>query len=198
VRSTSADGHGIRVGGGHLGVMRPGHHLLGASAGLALATIAMWPWPQAAVAATLAALTGGGPTSPDLDQYGPWRVADRVAPDELLGHGGPMQHRGITHWWAVPVIVAAFALPPTPPGLRWVVVSLLVGWTSHLVGDFLFGMANRRCGRGRGIPMAPWWGHVGLGLRCGGWLEGLTCTLVLPVLLVWQAWTVTVQVSAGR
>ena len=127
-------------------------------------------------------MTAAGPLSPDLDQYGPWRAADRVLPDEGLGHGGPMRHRGITPWWGIPAALAPMTLL-APADWRWVMWALLAGWVSHLLGDLAFGRASR--GRGPGIPVAPWWGHVGLGLDCGGAVEAAVRALVLPVALGW-------------
>lgn len=166
--------------------MGPTHRLTGASAGLALAVALSWSPLQAAAGMTLSVLVSGGRLSPDADEYPWWHLLDRLLPDEWLGHGGPLRHRGLSHWWGLPAAVGA-AVPLVPPSLRWVVLALLAGWCSHLVGDFLFGKPDRWADRGPGIPLAPWWGHVGLGLDTGGRLELAVRALLLPAVLCWQA-----------
>jgi membrane-bound metal-dependent hydrolase YbcI (DUF457 family) len=108
---------------------------------------------------------------PDVDQRHAWGAVDDVLPDELLGHGGPMRHRGITHWWGVALAAAAAVWVLWPQWWAWAAVA---GWWSHLAGDLLVG-AESRC-RGAGIPMMPWWRHRGLGARNGGWVDR-ACTL---------------------
>ena len=175
--------------------MRGTHHLLGLSAGLSLAAASGWGWPQAATGAFLAGITAAGPLSPDMDQYRWWRRLDRWVPDELLGAGGPLQHRGLSHWWGIPAVAAV--TPVLLPGpVQWIVWCLVVGWVSHLLGDLAFGKACPFSGRGPGIPVWPWWGHVGVGLDTGGVLEGLTAALLLPAALAWQSWDLLQPVMA--
>ncbi len=152
---------------------------------LGLALTQGWPPLQTGAGVLIALAVAGGRLSPDLDQYRGWRLADKILPDEVLGHGGPMR-RGITHWWGIPLAVgiATFAVPQ---GLRWLVLSVLAGWVSHLVGDFIFGRADAFSHRGPGIPLAPWWGHVGLGYDAGGTTERITRDAVLPAVVLWQA-----------
>lgn len=156
------------------------HRMFGTVCGSACALVTGMPPVQAAAFAALAMATASGPASPDVDQYRGWRRTDRALPDEALGNGGPMQHRGITHWWAWPVL-AAVALDRVPTGaVGWIPLALLVGWISHLVGDFVFG-------RNRGIPLAPWWWHIGLGFDSGGPTEAACRWTVLPAAVVWLA-----------
>ncbi|NLT53619.1 MAG: hypothetical protein GXX79_03410 [Actinomycetales bacterium] len=162
------------------------HRLLGMSVVLGLAVAQGWSPLQAGAGTVIGLAVSGGRLSPDMDQFRGWRLADRVLPDEALGQGGPMRHRGLTHWWGLPILVAA-TVPVVPPGYRWLVLALLAGWCSHLLGDFLFGRADARSGRGPGIPLAPWWGHVGLGLDTGGGLESLVRSVVLPAAVLWQS-----------
>jgi membrane-bound metal-dependent hydrolase YbcI (DUF457 family) len=146
------------------------HHLAGFVTGAALATAAHQPAWVAVASAALASVTAGGVLSPDVDQFKVWRALDRWLPDEWLGEGGPLQHRGISHWFGWPlaaVLWAVYALPPS--GYAWAVYALIAGWASHLLLDFAFG--KRAWGRGPGIPLAPWWAHVGIGLDAGGMLE---------------------------
>jgi hypothetical protein len=172
------------------------HRLTGTAAGLSTA-IAIGATPvQILLSGALASVTAAGVTSPDIDQQGGWKLADKLLPDEWLGHGGPFRHRGLAHWWGLPVLAAWFGLPAVPDELRWFALALLVGWISHLLGDFLFGKANRRQGRGPGIPVAPWWWYLGIGLDTGGSAERFTRRFLLPgliagLLVVWavgQGW----------
>jgi hypothetical protein len=149
-------------------VNRIDHHIAGALAGLALAAHIGGPWWRQAGTVAVTTAAAGGSFSPDIDQTAVWRTLDRWIPDELLGHQGPMRHRGITHWWGV-VVALAVAASAAPPGVQWVLYSVTVAWASHLVGDWIFGAAG--WGRGAGIPWMPWWAHHGLGLRSGGLTE---------------------------
>lgn len=159
------------------------HRLLGACSGVTLGTAAGWHWPQIVAAGWLATLTAGGRLSPDVDQHWGWTLVDRLVPDEWLGNNGPLQHRGLAHWWGLPLVgfTATWSMPPT--AWVWVLHALLTGWTSHLVGDYLFGRPG--AGRGAGIPFAPWWSHRGLGLAVGGVLERVVAVL-LPLLMLGQ------------
>jgi hypothetical protein len=96
-----------------------------------------------------------------------------------------MRHRGLSHWWGIPLAVG-FAIPHLAEDVRWVLTAVVVGWVSHLIGDFVFGKRDRYAHRGPGIPLAPWWGHVGLGLDSGGSAEAAVRTFVLPTVLVWE------------
>lgn len=158
------------------------------------------PVARVAVTALMAAGTvpmSAGRWSPDIDQYKIWNRWDRRLPDEWLGAGGPMRHRGISHWWGIPAIptaglwVACHRLPLAAAvllvALAWVPVA---GFWSHLVSDFWVGaryLGGRRteaddpredwrrksaldsddAPRGPGIPLMPWWFHAGIGWRCG-------------------------------
>lgn len=165
------------------------HRLTGAAAGLAVATAYGTAPPRTVAITLIATATSAGFTSPDIDQKRGWQLADRLLPDELAGHGGPLRHRGLAHWWGLPLIIAYLASRYVPHQWLWVIGALLVGWCSHLAGDFAFGKANRRQGRGPGIPLAPWWWHVGIGLDTGGRLERLVGGLALPCVLAWQVIT---------
>ena len=170
-----------------------GHVAVGTVTGLALAATAHWtPW-QAAAATLIAPMFAAGPLSPDVDQFHAWKIADRWIPDELLGAGGPMQHRGITHWWGLGIgWVALWGV--VPAGWRWLVLVAATGWLSHLVADFVVGAASPY--RPAGIPLAPWGWHRGVGCRCGGLVERLLTVLVLPGLWIWLALSVVGVVRA--
>ncbi len=104
-----------------------------------------------------------------------------VSPDADLGWLGwipGVKHRGITHWWAWPALAAWWALHHDLGDAWWIVWALILGWTSHLLGDFIFGE------RPPGIPVLPWGVYVGLRLNSGGWVE----KIAVPVLLAAVAW----------
>jgi membrane-bound metal-dependent hydrolase YbcI (DUF457 family) len=170
-------------------MMSTTHRLTGAAAGLAVTSAAGASLTHTVVTTAIAAVTAGGATSPDLDLRRGWRTADALLPDELAGHGGPFRHRGLAHWWGLPLIAGFLAVRTVPLQGQWLVGAALIGWCSHLVGDFFFGKANRYAGRGPGIPLAPWWWHVGLGLDTGGRLEAIVRWAVLPTTLTWQVVT---------
>jgi hypothetical protein len=162
----------------------PAHHLAGFVTGAALAAHAHQPWWVAVGSACLASLTAGGVLSPDVDQFKLWRALDRWLPDEWLGEGGPLQHRGLSHWWVIPAAAAAYLYVVGGPWWAWM---LLAGWASHLVADFVIGQGWG--GREDGIPFWPWWGHIGLGGDAGGLLERWVLVPVLavagPAILTW-------------
>lgn len=163
------------------------HYLFGACSGVALGSAAGWEWPQIVAAGWLATLTAGGRLSPDVDQHWAWTFVDRLVPDEWLGNNGPLQHRGLSHWWGLPLAGFSVAWSMLPAAWAWVAYALLTGWSSHLAGDYLFGRAG--AGRRAGIPFAPWWNHRGIGLAVGGVLERVFAVL-LPFALLGQAFLV--------
>lgn len=165
---------------------RATHNLLGAASGLGLGLALGWPWWQTLASAGLASITSDGPTSPDADQFGWWKRIDRWVPDELLGKGGPMRHRGLSHFWGLPVLAALFVYFRIDPHWQWIGWGLVVGWSSHLVGDFVFGAASQY--RGAGIPWWPWWGHEGVGLKSGGRIERFVAAPLIVLGMLWMAW----------
>jgi membrane-bound metal-dependent hydrolase YbcI (DUF457 family) len=170
-------------------MMGPGHALTGLSAGIAYVAATNPPAWQAPIVIGVTALTAGGPLSPDVDHTPAWRILDRLLPDELLGDGGPLQHRGISHWWAVPA-ASGLALWWFAPAWAWLAASVVLGWTTHLAGDALFGRACPGV-RGPGIPLFGWTGHLGLGLDVDGALEHAV-VWAWPLVLAWQtAWYLT-------
>lgn len=152
------------------------HVLAGALSGLGYAAAAGLD-PAAAVATSVVA--GLASTTPDVCQRGWWRSMDRWTPDEVLGNGGPLQHRGISHWWGMPAAAWFLALPQSTGWAHLLLAALLVGVGSHLAGDFLVGKGGY--GRGPGVPLGPWFWHVGLGIDCGGVVE---TWLLRPLLLL--------------
>ncbi len=170
-------------------MMATTHRLTGAAAGLALASATAAGTLHTVGTIVIATITAAGVTSPDIDQRRGWHLADALLPDELAGHGGPLRHRGLAHWWGLPVAAAVITLHVVPGRWQWLALAALAGWTSHLFGDFVFGKASRYQGRGPGIPLAPWWWHLGLGLDTGGRLEMLVRWLGLPAVLTWQVAT---------
>jgi hypothetical protein len=143
------------------------HRLFAASTSLAVSTALGQPVWQTAAAAVIATASSAGWTSPDADQsWLSW---------------APGGHRGLTHWWVLPALGAVATAWFVPPEAAWALWALLLGWSSHLLGDFLFGE------RPPGIPVGPWWGYVGIRLDSGGGLErGLRWAM--PGILLWQVW----------
>jgi len=164
------------------------HRLAGLAAGLAVAA-QVRPEPAAAVALLVASTaTAGGVLSPDVDQYRAWHLIDHLLPDEWLGHGGPMRHRGITHFWGLPAAAAAglwLSRTAMPALVWWLAAGIVLGWAAHVAGDAVVGARSEF--RRAGVPVAPWWWHVGLGARCGGLVEDTLRWLILPAVIVWQA-----------
>ena len=153
----------------------PTHALLGAVSWLTLAgPVEHRPGWQQAAGTLLAVVVSVGP---DIDNARWWRKLDRYIPDEWVGFGGPLGHRGLTHWWGWPALLAWTAWQIPAEG-RWPILALAVGWASHLVGDLVFGITPP------GIPLAPWWAHIGLRLKVGSRKRH-------PFLNVRRAWTLS-------
>lgn len=136
------------------------HRALAAATWLATAqSLGVTGW--AAVAAVGPAVAfSAGPTSPDLDntRFAKWM-------DGLIPGPDPFGHRRLAHWWAPPL---AAALTCNRMGEGWprtLLLAACVGWLSHLLGDLVFG--KRGMGTPRGVPVAPWWWHVGVGFKVG-------------------------------
>jgi hypothetical protein len=164
---------------------RASHHLAGLTTGLALAAVYPAPLPVKAGIIAVATLTAGGGWSPDIDQTRMWGFLDRILPDEWLGEQGPMRHRGVSHFWGIPVTFAVLTYLYAPPAWSWAAYAAAAGWLSHLAGDWVYGAAGY--GRGPGIPLAPWWHHRGLGCRSGGHGEHVIARPILVLLAVYLA-----------
>lgn len=115
--------------------------------------------------------TSYGPTSPDADNTPTAKRIDAAIPDEILGGCGPLHHRALLHWWGLPAL-AYLIVDPVPGWPRLILMAAIIGWTSHILADFVFGKAG--FGTRRGIPILPWGWHVGLGLKVGGPAEKAT------------------------
>lgn len=133
----------------------PGHRVVAVAAWLGAAphlgvTV---PW-QVAAGAVVAGACGHGRLSPDMDH-------PTVAP--LLARLVPGGHRGILHWWPVPLVLlwAAFHAGV----YAWQVEAVAVAWASHIAGDAIFGE----------VPLFPrargGWYRNGVGLHTGGLVE---------------------------
>lgn len=181
----------------------PTHRLTGAATWLVVSPL-LTATPAGVLAGGVVAVvcSGGRGWSPDADQGWLWRALDRWLPDEWMGEGGPLQHRGITHWWFWPValLLVAWWLPVSltltaggwagtmPMGLPLSAVA--VGWGSHILGDFLIGAEGG--GREAGVPLGPWFWHVGLGFECDGLMERFIRWALVPAVGVLVAWQVGV------
>src|SRR5689334_5875386 len=97
--------------------MKGSHHrCVAAATWPAVATPAGLPHWQAVGGILAAVAFSSGVTSPDIDNTPAWKRLDRWIPDELLGDGGPLGHRELTHWWGIPALLAwlIWALPLGP------------------------------------------------------------------------------------
>lgn len=140
-------------------MMGPTHRLTGGLAGVGFATMAGQPPAMVVMSGIVATAASHGWLSPDVDQTKPWVAIRKALPpfcDPLLNH-----RTGLSHWWAL-VPLAWWGIAHLGPDAQWPATVLLVGWASHLVGDFLFGS----------LAVLPWGGPTfGLGLATGGALE---------------------------
>ena len=159
----------------------PTHHLTGAACALAVVYVSPTAGDglQTAAFVTVAIATSGGVLSPDVDNRSAWRA---TIGRTWSGFG----HRRITHWWGIPAGAAAaltvLDVAPVPAAAAW---GAVIGWGSHIAGDFLFGRAA--IGRGPGVPLLPTRWHVGAGLKADGATERFVCWvlgIVVPVLTV--------------
>ena len=171
------------------------HHAGGAFLGLVVGEAAMlsgaWDLRSTLAMAAVSTVTAGGLLSQDFDNGALWKLLDKWIPDEWLGAGGPLQHRGILHWVAWPFVIAwlwhrwiglGYALPVAAP---WAGYGLAVGWGSHLILDFIYGKRVIHPEGGgiivrAGVPLFPWWGHIG-GLWTSSGIGSQTAGLALGV-----------------
>lgn len=182
-------------------MMGAGHRAVGMSWGLTFGMVAGLPtWQVAAAGGIASTFAAGRWLSPDMDQHPLWRIADELLPDELLdrrrirgwtpGKGGPLQHRGVSHWWGWHAMWSVALVVWWPP-YWWALAAVIVGWVSHLAADFCWGMAHPASGRRGGIPMMPWWGHVGLEWDVdGAWEHAFTRWVAPAVIGVQILWIV--------
>ncbi len=156
---------------------RTGHCLLGASCALAFGLAARWSMPVALAGAAIAAVTA---PLPDVDQRGWWKRS--------LGQFRAFAHRRLTHWWGLPTAGAVLAYD-LPTEVRWIAAAMLIGWSSHLLGDWVFGKRGPACTgwRRAGIPIAPWWAYHGLGVKAGGKCERFAAWPLLALTLAAEA-----------
>lgn len=152
------------------------------------------PKELAAGAIVAVATSSGKLFSPDADQGWLFRLLDKLIPDErILGDNGPMQHRGITHWFVWPLLIWWASTIPWDVWVSvdghaltissgWLLASVAVGIGSHVVADFVVGAAGQ--GRSAGVPLLGWRCHVGLGRPCGGLVERVLTRAVVPAAVV--------------
>jgi hypothetical protein len=174
------------------------HRVVGAAVALAALPILTHHHglPGVTVACAVAVATSSGRAlSPDADQGWLWHLIDRVLPDEaILNDNGPMQHRGITHWWLWPVLAWLLSLAPLDVTIAGAgqpvtlsaspaLAGVALGWGSHVLADFLVGARGN--GRGPGVPLAPWWWWVGTGAKCDGVTEWAVTLTAVPAAGWW-------------
>jgi LexA-binding, inner membrane-associated putative hydrolase len=131
------------------------------------------------------ACVAGGILSPDVDQHAKW-------PRKIPLLHRPLLHRGLTHWWGLQV---GLGFVVYTLGLPWPFWALVCGWASHVLGDFLFGLPALRQGRTAGVPLMPWWHHVGVfgryhGMRSDGWIANTfaSASLLGSIWLTFAHW----------
>lgn len=153
-------------------MMGPTHRLFGGLAGVTAATLTDQPWSMVAMSGIVATASAHGWLSPDVDQTKPWVTVRKMLPpfcDQLLNH-----RTGISHWWGLPVL-AWWGISHLPAEAAWPATVLLIGWVSHLVGDFLFGS----------LALLPGGGPTfGLGLATGGVIENRLARPVIALGIV--------------
>ena len=153
------------------------HRLFAVSVQIAVGAGLHEPVWQVVVGIPFAVAFAAGPTSPDLDDTKSWKKMDRWLPDEWLGEGGPMQHRGLLHWWGIPALVGLFVyLYAMNTPITWAAWAVIAGWGSHVVSDCIFGKSGY--GTQKGIPLLPWWAHIGFGFKSNGYVQHL---VIVPI-----------------
>ena len=169
------------------------HRVLAVATVLAAAHTWELPPTQVGVMCAVAAATGGGILSPDIDNRKAAKTIDGIVPDEALGGGGPLGHRQITHWWGWPALLAAWLTydPPLPVAVSWMLWGVVAGWGSHVAGDALLGAAGY--GHGKGVPLLLWWVRFGTGIDCGSLFARVVSYGVVPAALAW----LTVTLATG-
>lgn len=138
--------------------------------------------PGTLLAGGAAAVFAGGKLSPDMDNQPMWKRWHVIR---------PLGHRRLTHWWGLPALAALgwLALGPEIPGLAFAaVLGAWIGWCSHLVGDAFFGARNPVYDLPKGVPLAPWWAHIGTGWHCGHWGEKAVSVLLAVAAVALLGW----------
>jgi len=164
-----------------------------------------WSPVECLALAAVSTSTAGGQLSADMDQYRVWRTVNRWVPDEWLGGGGPLAHRGLTHWVAWPAIMAfgwwlALGMVPVLHVVWWLGYGVAIGWASHVIMDALYGHAVRTPEGAivvrRGVPTVLWYRHrFGVWTSSGPGSSFAGC--VLTGVAVWEAWSLGVLVMAA-
>jgi membrane-bound metal-dependent hydrolase YbcI (DUF457 family) len=133
-----------------------GHLAAAAMSAVAVSAHLDQPLWQRALSPAIALATA---KAPDVDNSRWWQELRQHVPIKVVRSA--LNHRGITHWWGVPLALWWAQDDPS-----WVFVALITGYASHLVADALFGKT--------GVPLVGWGWHVGLRLQMGKWLETST------------------------
>ena len=141
--------------------MGPTHRVAAVAAWLAVAPVLpLAPW-QVVAGAVVAGAAGNGRLSPDADQA--YYLSSKFIP------GG---HRGITHFWVIPLAMFAAGLRAGDQG--WWILAAAVAWASHILADTPFGRVPVWYGK-------HGWVRAGWHLKTGGKIELL---LALPTAVV--------------
>lgn len=134
------------------------HALFGGLVGVVVPTALHEPRSVVIVTGLAAVATSRGDTSPDLDQSALWRMnAGRVLPPALG------KHRGLVHWWGLPVL-AWWLFLPHAAATAWVVAAVgrapVVGsWLARVPGWALPGVDARVVWTGYALVLG-WASHI--------------------------------------
>ena len=184
-------------------MMGPGHRVFGALAGATYAHLSGEEFAVVGLVAIAASASSHGWSSPDVDQTKPWTMLARILPAGWLAH-----RTGLSHWWGWPALAWLLLLPRAPEDVHMLAAALLIGWSSHILADAIFG------GKVGGVSLLPAGGpRIGLPFQTGEMFEDIARNLFsigLAVVLwdslarswTWrpdpgQAWAATLAVLPG-
>lgn len=163
-------------------MMGPSHRVLGSVAWLGAAPLIDRDilWWQLAAGILVAGATAHGRLSPDADRY------------PMLGRVIPGGHRGVTHWWPLPLVIYLIGVATARSDMwsfrvDWIIFAVAVAWASHDVSDFVFGK----------IPIfrkRRHWKTAGLGFRTGGAIEKF---VAVPLIALYGA-SLALNLTVGR
>lgn len=132
--------------------------------------------------------------APDIDNPDsrPGRQINNLLPGLSNAINALLGHRGATHWIATGVfngaalgVLAVLVYPP----LWWVGLAVMVGWTTHIIGDCCTYQGAPAYGPFTTRPVRLPYGYR---IECGGNIE---TTIVYPAALVAAVATVPVSIA---
>jgi hypothetical protein len=146
--------------------MGPNHAVAGACVWLAAAPALHITGLPAVAGLVVTVACSHGRLSPDMDNY------------PMLGRLWPGGHRGLSHWWPLPLAVFLAAWT-SGVWWWWAPAAAALAWAGHIAADGVFGR----------VPVLPrlsgGWVYAGVGFRTDGMVERWAAT---PALVVGCAW----------